>query len=50
MSKVKAKKFDAVKMMRNIRDKLSKRYKSNPDMEKKDLAIIRKQYKKSFSA
>ena len=49
MTKAKTKKFDAVRMMRDIRDKLSKRYNSNPDVEKKDLAIVRKRYRKSFS-
>ncbi len=44
---MKKKKFDAVKMMRDIRDKLSKRYLENPDLEFKDLEIIRRKYKLS---
>ncbi len=42
---MKDKKFDAVKMMRDIRDKLTKRYLENPDLEKADLQKIRKKYK-----
>ena len=41
---VKGKKFDAVKMMREIRDKLSKQYLDNPDLEERDLQKIRKKY------
>ena len=40
----KKKSFDAVAMMRKIRDELSKKYYNNPDKEKKDLARIRKKY------
>jgi hypothetical protein len=36
------KKIDAVKMMRDIRDKLSERYKSSPAKEKEDLKAIHK--------
>ncbi len=36
--------FDAVAMMREIRDKLSKKYLDNPESEKKDLEKIRKKY------
>jgi hypothetical protein len=39
------KKIDAVKMMREIRDKLSKKYKDDPQAEEKDLERIRKKYK-----
>jgi len=38
------KKFDAVKMMRGIRNKLSQRYLENPELEEKDLEKIRKKY------
>lgn len=38
------KKFDAVEMMRKIRDKLSKQYLDSPNIEEKDLAQIRKKY------
>ncbi|MFQ6073216.1 MAG: hypothetical protein ACE5KT_11040 [Methanosarcinales archaeon] len=41
---MKNKKFDAVKMMRKIREKLSKKYSENPEIEIKDLEIIRKKY------
>lgn len=40
----KKKKFDAVAMMREIRNRLSKEYFEDPDREKKDLAQIRKKY------
>ncbi|MBS4028889.1 MAG: hypothetical protein KGZ58_09640 [Ignavibacteriales bacterium] len=42
--KHKEKEFDAVKMMRDIRDKLSKRYSLHPELEQKDLERIRKKY------
>jgi hypothetical protein len=38
------KKIDAVKMMRDIRDKLSERYKAVPAKEKEDLKAIQKKY------
>jgi hypothetical protein len=38
------KKFDAVKMMREIREKLSERYSKHPDILKQDMAVIRKKY------
>jgi hypothetical protein len=41
---MKDKKFDAVRMMREIRDKLSKRYSEDPEAEKRDLLDIRKKY------
>ncbi|NVM02617.1 MAG: hypothetical protein HWN67_09795 [Candidatus Helarchaeota archaeon] len=42
---MKNKKFDAVAMMREIRNKLSKKYSENPDSEITDLKEIRKKYK-----
>ncbi len=39
------KKFDAVKMMRDIRDKMVKRYLKNPELETEELEEIRKKYK-----
>ena len=41
---MKNKKFDAVRLMRKIRDELSKKYINNPELEKKDLQKIRKKY------
>ena len=41
---MKNKKFDAVKMMREIRNKLSRSYSKNSETEKKDLEYIRKKY------
>jgi len=41
---MKDKKFDAVRMMREIRDKLSKKYGEAPEDEKRDLQDIRKKY------
>jgi hypothetical protein len=41
---MKTKKFDAVKMMRDIRDKLRKEYESNPEKRKEDLERVRKKY------
>lgn len=42
---MKKKKFDAVKMMRDIRDKLTERYSTNPELEISDLKKIRRKYK-----
>jgi virulence-associated protein VapD len=42
---MKKKKFDSVKMMRDIRDKLTKRYLENPQLEISDLQKVRKKYK-----
>ncbi len=42
--KDKFKKFDSVKMMREIRDKLSKKYLEHPELEKAELNKIRKKY------
>lgn len=41
---MKNKKFDAVKMMREIRDKMSKAYIKDPEAEKIDLEAIRRKY------
>jgi len=41
---MKDKEFDAVKMMREIRNGLSKEYIEGPDAEKRDLEEIRKKY------
>ena len=41
---MKDKKIDAVRMMREIRDKLSKRYGEDPEAEKRDLQNIRRKY------
>ncbi len=41
---MKNKKFDAVRMMREIRDKLSRRYAKNPEVEKRELQDIRERY------
>jgi hypothetical protein len=38
------KKFDAVKMMRDIREKLVNKYLKNPELESKELDEIRKKY------
>ena len=38
------KQFDAVKMMRNIREKLSEKYWENPDILKQEMEAIRKKY------
>ena len=42
--KTKNKKFDAVKMMRDIRDKLRKEYENNPTKRIADLKRVRKKY------
>jgi len=39
------KKFDAVKMMREIRDKMMERYLKNPELETEELEEIKKKYK-----
>jgi hypothetical protein len=41
---VNQKKFDAVEMMRKIRDKLSNEYSKNPSLEDIDLKEIRNKY------
>ncbi len=42
------KNFDAVKMMRSIRDKKHAEYKTNPELREKRLADIRKKYVKKI--
>lgn len=42
--KTKNKKFDAVKMMREIRNKLHQDYSKNPKKREKDLKRIREKY------
>lgn len=42
---MKDKKFDAVRMMREVRDKLSEIYTKDPEAEKRDLDAIRRKYK-----
>jgi len=44
MKNKKGKKFDAVRMMREIRDKLAGDYLSDPKKEEQDLIAIRKKY------
>ena len=41
---MKNKNFDAVRMMREIRDKLSEIYTKDPEAEKRDLEAIRVKY------
>ena len=36
--------FDSVEMMRDIRDRLHKMYKKNPELRKKNLEKIQKKY------
>ncbi|MEO5648351.1 MAG: hypothetical protein ABIR03_00330 [Ginsengibacter sp.] len=40
----KNKKFDAVQMMRDIREKLSEKYWKHPDILKKEMEAIQKKY------
>ena len=40
----KNKKFDAVQMMRDIREKLSEKYWKHPDILKKEMEAMRKKY------
>ena len=42
--KTKNKKIDAVKMMRDIRDKLHREYEKNPGKRKTDLERVRQKY------
>jgi len=44
--KIKDKKFDAVRMMREIRDRLHEEYQKNPEKRKIDLERIRRKYMK----
>ena len=39
------KKFDAVQMMREIREQLSEKYWKHPNVLKKEMKIIREKYK-----
>lgn len=39
------KKFDAVKMMRDIRDKMVEKYLKNPELEAEELEKIKNKYK-----
>ena len=43
-SKKTKKRFDAVQMMRDIREKLSEKYWKHPDILKKEMEAIRKKY------
>ncbi len=44
MKNKREKSFDAVKLMREIRDRLSKEYLENSEKEKNDLKIIQSKY------
>ena len=48
--KTKEKDFDAIKMMRDIRNKLHQEYEANPEKRGKDLEKIRKKYMKAKTA
>jgi hypothetical protein len=39
------KKFDAVQMMREIREKLSEKYWNHPEILKKEMEMIRQKYR-----
>jgi hypothetical protein len=41
------KKFDSVKMMRDIREKLHQEYEKNPEKREQDLIRVRKKYMRS---
>ncbi len=45
MTKKFEKEFDAVKMMREIREQLQKKYGKNPELRRRKYAAIRKKYK-----
>lgn len=45
--KTKEKEFDAVKMMRDIRNKLHLEYENNPEKRVKDLERVRAKYMKN---
>ena len=49
MKKTKDKEFDAVKMMREIREKLSHRYWKNAELLKKDTSDAIKRYRSGAS-
>lgn len=44
------KKFDAVKMMREIREKLSEKYWKHPDILKQEMEAIREKYNLNVAA
>jgi hypothetical protein len=44
------KKFDSVKMMRDIREKLSEKYWKHPDILKQEMEAIRQKYNLKVSA
>jgi len=44
IEKVRKKEFDAVKIMRDIRDQLSAKYQKDPEIEERELEEIRKKY------
>ena len=44
---MKTKPFDAVRMMREIRDRLMKRYSQDPRLQEKDLESARRQWRKT---
>jgi hypothetical protein len=48
--KTKDKKFDAVKMMRDIRTKMHQEYEINPQKRHEDLERVRKKYMKLKTA
>jgi hypothetical protein len=45
---MKTKKFDAVKMMRDIRNQLHKRYSANEELREKDLNKVRKDKERRY--
>lgn len=49
MSKKTKQKFDAVQMMREIREKLSEKYWKHPEILKKEMEAIRKKYQAQLS-
>ena len=44
------KKFDSVKMMRDIREKLSEKYWKHPDILKQEMEVIRQKYNLKVAA
>jgi hypothetical protein len=44
------KRFDAVQMMRDIREKLSEKYWKHPDILKREMEVIRKKYNLKIAA
>lgn len=49
LMKTKEKEFDAVKMMRDIRDKLHEEYEKNPEKRRADLERVREKYMKKIT-